>query len=205
MKSLFTLVFITFSFTTIFAQHIKINKKELLFLRNEPSINVVFNYDTHTRGGDHISEKEYIKNWTKTLTNKSKDTSVWHNAYLNSKNKIWQETYVNNLNSNLIQYISPEFKLNSNSDFTLLINVLWIYSGYDIGIAKSPSKIKLELDVIDNNTKKIIQTIEIKESRGENKDSDNDSLWPDLKLVENAFKNSAFKLAITLRRVFEKH
>lgn len=108
------------------------------------------------------------------------------------------------MNENLSKFIAPKFVVNSETNYTMKVNVLWIYSGYDIGIARSPSKIRLRLELIDNTTKKIVEIINVKKSHGYNQDADNDSEWPYLRLVQNAFRNSAFKLAITLRRVFDK-
>lgn len=206
MKSVFTILLLLFSSLSIFAQHIKIDKKKLSFLKTEQTINVIFSYNNHTRGGDNISEQEYLVRWHKKLSERKKDTTKWHDAYQDSKNNLWQQTYVDNLNTHLSEYNSPNFVLNSLTDtnYTMVVNVLWIYSGFDIGIASSPSKIKLRLEIFNNLTNEITETIHIKESRGENRDIDNDSTWPDLRLVQNAFKNSAFKLAITLRRVFDK-
>ena len=48
--------------TSLFAQHIKIDKKQLSFLNNEQVINVIFKYDDIKRGGDNISELKYIEN-----------------------------------------------------------------------------------------------------------------------------------------------
>lgn len=206
MKSIFTTTLLFLTSFSFFAQHIKIDKKKLSFLKTEQTISVIFSYKNHTRGGDDISEQEYLERWHKKLHKRKKDTAIWQDAYLDSKNILWQETYVDNLNTHLSQYISPHFVLNSKSktNYTMVVNVLWIYSGFDIGIASSPSKIKLKLELLNNLTNEVTETIHIKESRGKNRDLDNESAWPDLRLVQNAFKNSAFKLAITLKRVFEK-
>jgi len=188
------------------AQHIKINKKNLSFLKNEQSINVVFNYDNHTRGGDHISELAYIEKRKKRQVAINKNPDTWFTYYQNSKNNNWKNAYVDHLNQSLTKYQAPEFQLNTSikTKYTMLVNVLWIYSGYDIGVAKWPSKISLRIELIDNTAQKIIETIDIKKAQGGNSDLDNESKFSNLRLVNNAFKKAGFKLAITLQRVLKR-
>lgn len=209
MKLLRILLLLTFLFigsSQIFAQHIKINKEELSFLKKEQTINVVFSYDNYKRGGKQISESEYVKNRKEKLVLREKDTTLWLDAYQNSKQILWPEAFAENLNKYLSKYKAPKFSPNSgkaDANFTMIVHVLWIYSGYDIGIGRSPSKIKLKITIIDNKTNEIKSTINISETRGNNSDDDNDSEWPHLRRVENAFYNSGFKLAIALKRVFK--
>lgn len=199
------LAVILFTFPiTIVGQHIKIDKKKLSFLKEEKTLNVIFDYSDLIRGGNFISEEEYLKKQKEKISARKNNYEEWFMAYEHSKNKTWKEIYVSILNENLSKYIAPKFVINSETNYTMKVNVLWIYSGYDIGIARSPSKIKLRLELIDNATKRIVEIIDVKESHGYNKDFDNDSEWPYLKLIQNAFRSSAFKLAITLKRVFDK-
>jgi len=207
MKLTTLLLTLSFAFcTSSIAQHIKINKKNLTFLKNEQAINVVFNYDNHTRGGDQISELKYIEKRKKRQVVINKDPDTWFTHYQNSKNINWKNAYVDNLNQYLKKYQAPEFQLNATlkTKYTMLVNVLWIYSGYDVGAAKWPSKITLRVELIDNTTQKIIETINIKKAQGENSDLDNESKYSNLRLVNNAFKKAGFKLAITLQRVLKK-
>ena len=192
--------------STSIAQHIKINKKNLTFLKNEKTVNVVFNYDNHTRGGNHISEIEYIEKRKNRQLFHKKDPETWHTYYQNSKNIHWKDAYVNTLNQYLNKYQAPQFVLHSNlkPNFTMLVNVVWIYSGYDIGVAKSPAKLTLVIELFDNSTNQILETIHIKKALGENTDHDNESKFSNLRLVQNAFKKAGFKLAITFHRVLQK-
>ena len=205
LTSLLITLFIA-SCSTSIAQHIKINKKNLAFLKNEKAINVVFNYDNHTRGGDHISELQYIEKRKNRQLFHKKDPETWYTYYQNSKNIHWKDAYVNTLNQHLNQYQAPKFVLHSDlkNKFTMLVNVVWIYSGYDIGVAKSPAKLTLIVELLDNNTNQIVETIHIKKALGENTDHDNESKFSNLRLVQNAFKKAGFKLAITLHRVLQK-
>ena len=205
LTSLLATLFITLCSTSI-AQHIKINKKNLAFLKNEKTINVVFNYDNHTRGGDHISELQYIEKRKKRQLFHKKDPETWHTYYQNSKNIHWKDAYVDILNQHLNKYQAPQFVLYSDlkSNYTMMVNVVWIYSGYDIGVAKSPAKLTLIIELLDNNTNQTVEIIHIKKALGENTDHDNESKFSNLRLVQNAFKKAGFKLAITLHRVLQK-
>lgn len=193
--------------TSLFAQHIKIDKKQLSFLNNEQVINVIFKYDDIKRGGDNISELKYIKKRKVKLASKGKDTIVWIQAYNDSKQKLWQEAYIEHLNETLNRYKAPLFKIDTSktSNYSMIVDVLWIYSGYDIGIAHWPSKVKMNLYFINNKTKKKQVTLKTIETHGSNDDDDYDSYWPHLRRVENAFYNSGFKLGIALKRLFDKN
>lgn len=206
MKSTITLLFLIIISLSSYSQHIKINKKRLSFLKSEKAMNVVFNYDNHTRGGDNISELEYIEKREKRQIAHKKDPEVWHTYYKNSKNIHWKDAFIDQLNKSLYKHQAPEFLLYSDikTNFTMKVNVLWIYSGYDLGVVKWPSKLDLKLEIINNSTNQIIETIIINKAQGENTDFDNDSMFSNLRLVQNAFKTAGFKLAITLQRVFKK-
>ena len=192
--------------STLFAQHIKIDKKELSFLRNEQTINVVFKYDNIKRGGEYISELKYIENRKIKLSLKGKDTIAWIEAYTKSKQNLWQEAYVKHLNKTLHKYKAPLFKIDpsKSTNYSMIVDVVWIYSGYDVGIGRSPAKIKLILTFVDNKVRRKRTNIIVPETFGGNNDNDNDSHWPHLKRVENAFYNSGFKLGIAIKRVFDK-
>ncbi|WP_299889274.1 hypothetical protein [uncultured Lacinutrix sp.] len=207
MRLLLTILLITASYTFAFAQHIKINKEQLLFLKNEDSIQVIFNYEKQERGGKRISEAKYIDNRKKKIQSKKKDTIVWLKDYKNSKHLLWPKAYISKFNERLSKYKSPELIINNTTktNYTMQVNVLWIYSGYEFAGSTSPSKVKLDILLINNKTKKIAATLNIDESRANNSDDDNDSTWPNLRRVENAFANSGYKLAIALKRIFDKN
>ena len=113
-------------------------------------MNIVFNYDNHTRGGNHISELEYIKKRKKRLVVREKDPEVWYTNFKNSKDIHWKDAFLNQLNKSLYKHKAPEILLYSNikTNFTMKVNVLWIYSGYDIGIAKSAAKLTSRIIIV---------------------------------------------------------
>jgi hypothetical protein len=197
--------FLGISFSTL-AQHIKIDKDRLAFLKKEKIIPVVFDYTGYKREGKKISEADYLIEKTERLAAKDKDTKAWLEAYYNHKNNIWQEAYVHTFNEKLAKYEAPHFTLDtlSQTAYTMKVKVLWIYAGYDFGVGRSPAKISLKIQLIDNATNRIKAAFDISESRGGNSDDDNDFAWRNLRRVENAFSSSAYKLAIALKRVFDK-
>lgn len=203
--ALLFLCFIIIPTSVLNAQHIKISKERLSFLKKESVVSVVFNYEDYKREGKKISENRYLKERKDKLIEKDKDGEAWLESYYEHKANIWQEAYVEILNEKFLKYEAPNFKLDSiRTDYTMKVNVLWIYSGYDFGVGRSPAKLSLKIDIIDNATERIKSSIKITESKAGNSDDDNDTEWPDLKRVENAFSSSAYKLYIALKRVFDK-
>jgi len=205
MKLLITIALSLFYITFTFSQHLKIDKDALSVLKSEEQVSVFFTFQDCTFGGKYLSEKEFIKSHYKKIIKRNQDTTDWYNAYQNSKKSLWPKAYLKNLNTYLSRYDAPEFVLDSlhRNNYILKVNVVWIYTGYDVGVARSPSKISLMLKIIENNTGKVISTIKVSETRGGNSDEDNDSNWTYLRRVENAFFNSGFKLAIALKRIFK--
>ena len=205
MKNILWLVFTTIS-VSVFSQHIKIDKKKLEFLKTETHIQVKFKYDNLSFNANNLSEIDFIDYFKEKMASRQKDSTGWTNAYFLHKDSLWQEAYVSKLNETLERYQAPIFSLDQslNSNYYMLVEVSWIYAGYDIGVARSPSKVKLKLHIFEQNTKKKITTIPVGITTADNGKEDNDSEWTYLRRVQNAFTISGFKLGIALKRVFDK-
>ncbi len=205
MKNILLVLF-TISAVSGFSQHIKIDKKKLGFLKNETHVQVKFKYDNLSFNADNLSEIAFIDYFKDKMASRQIDSTGWTNAYFLHKDALWQEAYVSKLNETLERYQAPIFSLDEsqNANYYMLVEVNWIYAGYDIGVAKSPSKVKLNLLLFDKKNKTKIATIPVGISTADNDKEDNDSEWTYLRRIQNAFTNSGFKLGITLKRLFDK-
>ena len=189
-----------------FGQHIRIDKNQLAFLKNEKQISVVFNYDNYKRGGKNLTEDQYIQNRITKLSEKGIDTAIWRKAYEESKAMLWPDAFIRKLNETLERYEAPEFTLDSLSDtnYCMAVYVPWIYSGYDVGIGRSPAKVKLVVTFVNLKTGEKKTSISISDVMGHNDADDNDSEWPHLRRAENAFYNAGYKFGISTKRLFDK-
>ena len=189
-----------------FGQHIRIDKNQLAFLKNEKQISVVFNYDNYKRGGKNLTEDQYIQNRITKLSEKGIDTAIWRKAYEESKAMLWPDAFIRKLNETLERYEAPEFTLDSLSgtNYCMAVYVPWIYSGYDVGIGRSPAKVKLVVTFVNLKTGEKKTSISISDVMGHNDADDNDSEWPHLRRAENAFYNAGYKFGIGAKRLFDK-
>ncbi|PNQ73377.1 hypothetical protein C1T31_07625 [Hanstruepera neustonica] len=205
MKHILWVVLTTISLSA-FSQHIKIDKKKLEFLKNETHVLVKFKYDNLSFNADNLSEIVFIDYFEEKMASRQKDSTGWTHAYFKHKDSLWQEAYVSKLNETLERYQAPIFSLDESlsTNYYMLVEVSWIYAGYDIGIAKSPSKVKLKLHIFEQDTKKKMTTIPVGITTADNDKEDNDSEWTYLRRIQNAFTISGFKLGIALKRVFDK-
>lgn len=178
----------------------------MAFLENESHIQVRFKYDNLSFNADNLSEIAFIDYFKVKMASRQIDSTGWTNSYFNHKDELWQEAYVSKLNETLERYQSPNFTLDESrkSNYYMLVEVIWIYAGYDIGIVKSPSKVKLNLHLFEQNTKTKITTIPVGTTTADNDKEDNDSEWPYLRRIQNAFTVSGFKFGISLKRLFDK-
>lgn len=188
----------------VYAQHIKIDKDQFVFLKDEITVSVQFSYDHLTHGGKYISDKERLNETKASLIKKGKDTLVYQQAYDNYKAVLWQTAYIEKINETLKDYNAPKFIIanSETANYTMLVDVVWMHFGYDVGISRAPSKVKTEITFIDKD-KTVMTSLKFGESFGDNSDDDNDSSWPNLQRIKNAFETNAFKLGLALRRVFK--
>lgn len=170
MKKLFYTFFLFFLTIMGFAQKMKFITGDLNFLKGQSQVSVVFDYSELKLTKDNLPEKTFIENKVKALNAKVEGNGeAWEKEWNVAKEGIWNPSFITKANLLLEKLDTPlKFKENVETDYTLIVKAVWIYSGWDAAVMKQPSKVSTKLIFIDSKTKAVLTEIDSKEALGGN-------------------------------------
>ncbi len=157
----------------LFAQHIRLDKKEMAFLAAEEKINVVFTYNDLHFNADNLTESKFLDYIKEKIEGKldTEEALDWEQDYFFAKDSIFPQIFVAALNNRIKNYDHPiAFVLNDSTiKYTMHIQTDWLYFGYDAGIAKQPAKGNLKISFYEtSNPANILSEIEVNRAEGFN-------------------------------------
>lgn len=172
-KFLLYTLFICLTASSLFSQHIKLDKKEMAFLATQEKINVVFTYESVRFNADTLTETQFVNYIKEKIEKKldAKEALDWEKRYFNAKDSIYPKIFATALNNRIKNYDHPvEFVVDDDSIFyTMKVQTDWMYFGYDVGIAKQPAKANLKITFFEtSNPENIISKIDVDRAEGFN-------------------------------------
>lgn len=170
-KFLFISLFLCISSQFTFAQHIKLDKKEMAFLASQEKVNVVFTYEGVLFNADSLTERKFLDHIKEKIVTKIniEEATEWEKNYFISKDSVYSEIFIASLNNRIKDYEYPvQFILNDSSlKYTMKIHTDWMYFGYNVGIVKQPAKANFKISFYETSTpEKIISVIEVDRAEG---------------------------------------
>jgi len=213
----------------LFAQHIKLDKKEMSFLATQEKVNVVFTYDSLLFNADNFTESEFLDYIKKKIEGKlnTEEALDWEQKHLLAKDSIYPKIFVASLNNRIKNYDHPiEFVWNDPSiKYTMKVQTDWMYFGYDAGIAKQPAKANLKITFYETSSPEtIISQIDVDRAEGfdvvgnlsfgsngptstvwlkEFEEANEDYPKPSLIRMGNMYDKAAVRFGMTLKRVID--
>jgi len=191
------LIFSFFIFLSVmnFAQKMKFIQGDLNFLKGQSQVSVVFDYSDLKLTKDNLTEKAFVENKTAALNKKVEGNGeAWQKEWKVAKEGIWNPSFITKLNLLLQKLDTPlKFRESIESEYTLVVKVVWIYSGWDAAVMKQPSKVSMKLLFIDSKTKAVLTEIDSKEALGGNGNWNN--LFNDEARIGEAFQSTGKTLA----------
>lgn len=168
MKKLFLLGIVVVS-TFVMAQKMKIEKGDLSFLKGQNVVNVTFDYSEMKMMKENMTEAQYVEKHATELNAKvDGNGDSWKKQWETGKENIWNPKFLSIANTVLTKDQNPlRFKEDSNTPYTLLVKVKWIYPGWDAAIMKQPAKVSTQLVFIDSQTKNVVCEISSQEAPGD--------------------------------------
>jgi hypothetical protein len=155
MKKLFVLALVL-AVPSIFAQDMEVTKGDFAFLSGQKEINVQFDYSKLTLMKDKKTESQYVEERTEELNKKAKGNGeVWKKKWSSAKEDIWQPKFlelVNTIMSKEKKDVSFQEGIKS-AKYTLIVDAIWIFPGWDIGMMKQPAKVSLTLRFVETTNK----------------------------------------------------
>ncbi|WP_264564792.1 hypothetical protein [Flavobacterium sp. N3904] len=152
-KIVFALLFVSSIMT---AQDMDVVKGDFGFLKDQKEINVEFDYSKLTLLKEKLTEAQYVANRTKELNDKTKNTGdIWKKKWDSSKELIWNPKFLELMN---VVFVKDSKDVNfqeglATAKYTLIVEVLWIYPGWDAGIMKQPAKVTTQLKFVETSNK----------------------------------------------------
>ena len=150
MKKLPLLVLLLVA-TVSFAQKMKVTKGDFAFLAGQKDVNVEFNYSNLKLLKDNATESQYIDNRKKDLNDKTRGVGdSWEKKWQGAKDGIWQPKFLELLAATATKEKDIVFMEGSTkSKYTLIVDVVWIFPGWDVAIMKQPAKVSTVLRFVE--------------------------------------------------------
>ena len=133
------------------AQKIKTQKGDFKFLAGQKEVNVEFDYSNLKLMKENLTEEQYVTNRATELNEKKGVGDIWKKKWQGSKEMIWNPKFLE-----LINFVSSKEKTNisfqeglSSAKYTLIVEVVWIYPGWDVAMMKQPAKVTTNLKIVE--------------------------------------------------------
>lgn len=166
-KLLFALFLIS---GTAFAQDMNVIKGNFEFLKDQKEINTEFDYSNFTMMKENKSEEQYIEEHKADLDKKAKGNgNLWQKRWVVAKEQIWTPKFLEIGNIVLSKAGKDlNFQEGLQTPYTLIVQTVWIYPGWDAGIMKQPAKVTTNLKFVETaNKSNVLLEITSEESPGD--------------------------------------
>lgn len=152
------------------AQKMKVVKGDYKFLKDQKELNVEFNYENLKLLKDNVTEEQYVTERTAELNKKSKGNGdVWKKKWNTSREAIWNPKFLELLNKTYgnEKDVTIQEDLKS-AKYTLIVDVVWIYPGWDAAIMKQHAKVSLNYKFVETaNKSNVLLEITSEEAPGD--------------------------------------
>lgn len=138
------------------AQDVDIQKGDFEFLKDQKALNITFDYSQMKLMEDNKTEADYVATRTKELNDKNKTVGdIWKKKWEGAKEGIWQPKFLELVNVVLAKkdkdLIFQEGL--TTAKYTLIVNVVWIYPGWDVFMMKQPAKVSTKFQFVETANK----------------------------------------------------
>lgn len=152
-----------------FAQDMNIVKGNFDFLKDQTEINTEFDYSNFTMMKEKKSEAQYVEEHKADLDKDTKGSGFfWQQKWVAAKEQIWTPNFLEIGNIELSKAgKNLKFKVGLNSPYTLIVQTVWIYPGWDTGITKQSARVSTNLKFVETaNKSNVLLEITSKEAPG---------------------------------------
>jgi hypothetical protein len=153
------------------AQNMDLAKGDLSFLKDQKEVNVEFDYSKLTVLKEKKTETQYVDDRAAELNEKVKGNGeVWKKKWASSRESIWHPKFLELINT----VLSKEGKDvsfqedNKKAKYTLIVEAVWIFPGWDIMMMKQPAKVTTNLKFVETADKsKVVAEITSENAPGD--------------------------------------
>jgi hypothetical protein len=149
---------------TMMSQDMDVVKGDFNFLKDQKEINVEFTYDNLKLLKENKSDAEYVSERVADLNGKAKGSGEsWKKKWYSSRDLLFESKFLELANVVLSKegkdvVFQEEAK---QAKYTLIVDAVWIYPGYNVVMAKKGAKVSTVLRFVETGNKKNV-VLEIK-------------------------------------------
>jgi len=134
-----------------YGQKMKIQKGDFSFIKDQKEVNVEFSYDNLTLFKDNRSNDKYVKERTAELEEKARGKGkAWAKKWMSSRELIYTPKFLELVNKYVGKKKGMYFGENiSDAKYTLIVDVIWIYPGYNVGVMRKGAKLSTKLTFVE--------------------------------------------------------
>ena len=152
------------------AQKLKIAQGEFDFLKGQKEVNVEFVYDNMTLLKKNLTNEQYVTEHAAELEEKTKGKGTsWEKSWYASRELIYAPKFLELMNRYFHEdhgiYFAEDL---TDSPYTLIVETVWVYPGWDAGVMKQPAKVTTLLKFVETaNKSNVLAEITSKEAPGD--------------------------------------
>ncbi|KIC03211.1 hypothetical protein OA88_04710 [Flavobacterium sp. JRM] len=166
-KLIVAFLFLSFAMS---AQDMKVVSRDFKFLKDQKEINTEFDYSNFTMMKENKPEAQYVEEHKVDLDKKAKGNgNLWYKRWVIAKEQIWTPKFLEIGNIVLSKAGKDvNFQEGLNTPYTLIVQTVWIYPGWDAGIMKQPAKVTTNLKFVETaNKSNVLLEIKSEEAPGD--------------------------------------
>jgi hypothetical protein len=155
MKINFIIAVLLLGAISVHGQKLKVNQGDFKFLNGQKEINVEFVYDNMKLLKKNLSNEDYVKEHSAALEEETRGKGVsWEKSWYASRELIYAPKFLELMNRYLYEDHNVFFAENlSDAKYTLIVETIWVYPGWDAGVMKQPAKVSTLLKFVETNNK----------------------------------------------------
>ena len=167
----FTIALLTLLFScSLAAQKLKVEQGGFDFIQGQKEINVEFVYDNMTLLKKNLTNDEYVKEHSAELEEESPGKGkTWEKGWLAARELIYAPKFLELMNRYLYEDHGNKFGEGlSEAKYTLIVETIWVFPGWDAGIMKQPAKVTTNLKFVETeNRENIVLEVSSKNAPGD--------------------------------------
>ena len=166
LTTLFFTVILTFLFTGVSAQKIKVESGSFDVLKGQETVAVEYTYD-NMAVGKYKNEQDYIDKKVEEYNKKEPGTGdTWKEAWVADREARFHPRFEEEFN-NMMDGKKTGLRIGEPSDYTMVVNTTFTEPGYNIGISRMDASINLEIDLVETaNPDNVVAKMTVKGAPG---------------------------------------
>lgn len=170
MKKIMIMLLFVFLTSASFAQKLKNEKGNVTVLKGQKIVNIQYDYSKMKLMKENLTEEQYIKNRKADLNEKNNgEGDRWEKRWNNAREDFWQPKFEELLSETITKDKNIKFEAGAkDAKYTLVVDVTWVYPGWDIAMMKQSAKVNTLLKIVaTDNPSKVLYSVESLEAPGD--------------------------------------